>query len=230
MRQRLRFIKVDTPKTEPIRQDFKSIKIEMPNSELYRIYKSKAKYNHFYFRFKAWFKGKYVSESTKYKEAIHNAYCLENKFHDECSIVEKEIYFFCQYMDMFPEINHQDVCFYLSGYKNKKEIKRDKRRDSIRKSREDYNDVTNDFYSTDKWKWMSNKVKRIYGRKCMKCGNDKGAMHADHILPRSLYPSFEFDIKNLQILCEKCNLEKGNKEQVDYRTESDILKANRFLK
>jgi len=229
MRQRLKFIKVDTPKNEAITNKDKSIKIDIPKSELFRIYKSKAKYNHFYFRFKIWFKDKYVLTTTPYKEAIHNAYCLENPQVEKCSIVEKEAFFFCRYMDLFPEINHQEVCFYLSGYKNKKEIKRDKRKECRKKAKEDYNDVTNDFYSTDKWKWISRKVKNLYGRVCMKCGQDKGIMHADHILPRSLYPSFEFDIKNIQVLCKKCNLDKGNREQIDYRTKEQINKCNRYF-
>lgn len=226
MRQRLKFVKIEVPKDEKVVEQPKAIKIEIPKSELFRIYKSKSKYNHFYFRFKKWFKDNYAPETTKYRDSIHDVYCLENKGHDGCSIIEKEMFFFFKYIDLFPEINHQDVCFYLAGYKNKKEIKRDKRKERKRNAREDYNEITKDFYSTDRWKFISNKVKNLYGRVCMKCGQEKGSMHADHILPRSLYPSFEFDIKNIQVLCKKCNLEKGNKEQIDYRTNEQIKKCN----
>jgi 5-methylcytosine-specific restriction endonuclease McrA len=229
MRQRLKFTKLGVPKDEKIVEKAKSIKIEIPKSELFRIYKSKSKYNHFYFRFKSWFKDKYIVSATGYKEAIHDVYCVENKGHDGCSITEKEIFFFCKYMDLFPEINHQDVCFHLAGYKNKKEIKRDERKERIKNAREDYNDITKDFYSTDRWKFISNKVKNLYGRVCMKCGQDKGSMHADHILPRSLYPSFEFDIKNIQVLCKKCNLDKGNSNQIDYRTQEHMRICNKYL-
>ena len=42
-------------------------------------------------------------------------------------------------------------------------------------------------------------------------------MHVDHIKPRSLYPDLELEFENLQVLCKYCNLEKSNKDEIDYR-------------
>lgn len=86
------------------------------------------------------------------------------------------------------------------------------------------------FYKTDKWNKLSSKVKSIYGKKCMKCGEEKGEFHADHIIPRSLDMSKELDIDNLQVLCKKCNIEKSNLEFIDYRTELEKLKLQMFIK
>jgi len=75
----------------------------------------------------------------------------------------------------------------------------------------------NSFYLTDAWMTIRNKAKRLYGSVCMKCRKEGIEIHVDHILPRSLFPALALDIHNLQILCKKCNLDKSNKESIDYR-------------
>lgn len=212
-----------------MRQRLKTVKIEIPKAELFRIYKEKAKYNNFYYRFKRWFREAYNCDVTKFRDTIHNNYLLEAGFHNGSTIADKEMFFFFKYMNLFPEIDHQDVCFHLAGYKSKKEKARDKKKEERKKRRFDYNDVTNSFYKTHEWITISKKVKEFYGRKCMRCYTEKGQMHTDHIKPRSLYPSLEFDIDNLQVLCKICNNEKSNKEEIDYRTEEQIRKCNRYL-
>lgn len=72
------------------------------------------------------------------------------------------------------------------------------------------------FYNTPEWKNIRIKVFEKYGYKCLKC-NSEDFIHIDHIKPRSLYPELELDINNLQPLCKKCNLEKSNRNEIDYR-------------
>jgi hypothetical protein len=75
------------------------------------------------------------------------------------------------------------------------------------------------FYLTDKWLALKRKVHKLYKCGCMKCGINGIETHVDHIFPRSTHPEFELSIHNLQILCKKCNLEKSNKNNIDYRTD-----------
>ncbi len=85
------------------------------------------------------------------------------------------------------------------------------------------------FYETKDWMNLSAKVKKIYGRNCMKCGTKDSIIHTDHIVPRSLDPSRELDIHNLQVLCEFCNTEKSNLNCNDYRTDVDRMKLEAYL-
>ena len=75
------------------------------------------------------------------------------------------------------------------------------------------------FYETREWRDLRFKILRKYGFVCMACGNrpPKCVLHVDHIKPRSLYPQLELDPENLQVLCEDCNLGKGNKSEDDLR-------------
>tara|TARA_X000001316_G_C909599_1_gene25276 strand:+ start:49 stop:750 length:702 start_codon:yes stop_codon:yes gene_type:complete len=58
---------------------------------------------------------------------------------------------------------------------------------------------------------------------CVLCGRSQrehGVMlHVDHIKPASLFPSLEYDLDNLQVLCEDCNMGKGNRCSRDWRPE-----------
>lgn len=68
----------------------------------------------------------------------------------------------------------------------------------------------------DKWIKLRYEVFKKYGRKCMVCGStDK--LHVDHIKPKSKYPELCWDINNLQILCEPCNIGKGYEHEDDWR-------------
>lgn len=54
----------------------------------------------------------------------------------------------------------------------------------------------------------------------MCCGmtpDNKKNSNVDHIKPRLYYPELARDINNLQVLCGRCNKEKGNKHTTDYR-------------
>ena len=76
------------------------------------------------------------------------------------------------------------------------------------------------FRNTKKWlRFRYEALKRSNGR-CALCGrnaNDGIALQVDHILPRSKYPKFEFNLDNLQVLCNECNYGKGASDSIDWR-------------
>jgi 5-methylcytosine-specific restriction endonuclease McrA len=76
------------------------------------------------------------------------------------------------------------------------------------------------FLQSAEWKKLRSLAIRVYGRKCMKCGStpkNPSMTHVDHIKCRKNYPELALEFDNLQILCCKCNKEKGNKNSIDYR-------------
>lgn len=76
---------------------------------------------------------------------------------------------------------------------------------------------TKDFYASPQWKALRKKAIKKYGHNCLKCGKYEKSIHVDHILPRSHYPEEALKLRNLQVLCSKCNREKSNKSYSDYR-------------
>lgn len=72
------------------------------------------------------------------------------------------------------------------------------------------------FYRSPEWRKLRYEVLVSYEKKCMICGNtDK--LHVDHIKPMSKFPELKLDFNNLQILCEDCNMGKGNRCDKDFR-------------
>ena len=64
------------------------------------------------------------------------------------------------------------------------------------------------------WPRLREAAFNAYGRKCSACGamaKHGAKMHVDHIKPMSRFPEIALDLSNLQILCENCNLIKGDK-------------------
>jgi 5-methylcytosine-specific restriction endonuclease McrA len=77
-----------------------------------------------------------------------------------------------------------------------------------------------DFYSTQAWRELRFAALLKYGRKCMCCGREPKhgiVLHVDHIKPIALYPELALDPKNVQILCQDCNLGKSANYIVDFR-------------
>ena len=78
-----------------------------------------------------------------------------------------------------------------------------------------------EFFISNAWRVLRFEVLRHYKHKCMSCGRSPKehgvVLHVDHIKPRSTYPDLALDFDNLQILCEDCNIGKGNKSQDDLR-------------
>ena len=77
------------------------------------------------------------------------------------------------------------------------------------------------FYNSREWRSLRVKALINNGRKCCLCGRNPKEhgiiLHVDHIKPRSKYPELELKLRNLQILCEDCNLGKSNKYEDDWR-------------
>lgn len=78
------------------------------------------------------------------------------------------------------------------------------------------------FYATVEWRRLRYQAFVRYGNACQCCGMGASQgipLHVDHIRPRSKYPQLEFDLSNLQVLCEDCNLGKGAWDETDWRGE-----------
>jgi 5-methylcytosine-specific restriction endonuclease McrA len=70
------------------------------------------------------------------------------------------------------------------------------------------------------WVDLKKQVHKKYGYQCMCCGHmpsHKKYSNIDHIKPRKFFPELALDFDNLQVLCGRCNKEKGNKHCTDYR-------------
>lgn len=80
-----------------------------------------------------------------------------------------------------------------------------------------------DFYKSEEWRSLRYRVLKKYGACCMACGRSKKdhnvVIHVDHIKPRSTHPNLQLNFDNLQVLCEDCNIGKGNKDCIDYRPD-----------
>ena len=72
------------------------------------------------------------------------------------------------------------------------------------------------FYASWGWKALRYEVLKIYGPECMLCRSTYRPV-VDHIKPRSLYPELAMEITNLQVLCNECNMGKGNHDETDFR-------------
>ena len=76
------------------------------------------------------------------------------------------------------------------------------------------------FYDGAPWRKLRYEALRMYGRRCQLCGrspDDGITLHVDHIKPRSKFRELELDIRNLQVLCEDCNMGKSNIDSTDWR-------------
>lgn len=77
-----------------------------------------------------------------------------------------------------------------------------------------------EFYSSNKWRELRYIALQQSEGTCTLCGaraSDGVQLHVDHIKPRSTYPELQYDLDNLQILCEDCNLGKSNYDDTDWR-------------
>lgn len=79
---------------------------------------------------------------------------------------------------------------------------------------------SDDFYKSRKWQKLRYSALLRYGNRCMCCGRgvyEGVILHVDHIRPKSLWPHLAYNIDNLQILCNDCNLGKGNRDRMNWK-------------
>jgi 5-methylcytosine-specific restriction endonuclease McrA len=92
------------------------------------------------------------------------------------------------------------------------------------------------FYRSWAWREKRAQAFKIHGRICQCCGATPGKftvggdpviLVVDHIKPLSKYWDLRLKLDNLQILCEECNMGKGNWDETDYRAAPlDPLQRN----
>ncbi len=78
------------------------------------------------------------------------------------------------------------------------------------------------FYTTPEWRRLRYSVLRASDGRCECCGarpSPSKPLHVDHIKPRSRFPELALVRSNLQVLCEDCNLGKGNSDTRDWRDQ-----------
>lgn len=86
--------------------------------------------------------------------------------------------------------------------------------------------VKDEFYKSWEWRRVRMEALKEHGRACQCCGATPGMKDAtgnpvrlcvDHIKPLSKFWHLRLDRSNLQILCDECNMGKGNWDQTDFR-------------
>ena len=88
------------------------------------------------------------------------------------------------------------------------------------------------FYKSSKWKQLRYLIISASGRTCSCCGSTGCKIHVDHIVPLSKDWDRRSGPMNLQVLCEDCNMGKGNMDSEDFRSQETIdriLEKNRLL-
>lgn len=83
------------------------------------------------------------------------------------------------------------------------------------------------------WITLKKEVNSIYPNKCMCCGKKgtpKEKLQCDHIKPKIKYPTLALEIRNIQLLCPKCNWDKSYTSEQDYRTEEHIAMLEDYIK
>jgi hypothetical protein len=87
-----------------------------------------------------------------------------------------------------------------------------------------------EFYKSWDWRTLRMQVIKEFGRICQCCGAAPGQFDAagkpvrivvDHIKPISKYWALRLTKSNLQILCDECNMGKGNWDETDFRPSEE---------
>lgn len=83
-----------------------------------------------------------------------------------------------------------------------------------------------EFYKSWEWRTVRLQALKEHGQACQCCGAAPGMKDAagkpvricvDHIKPLSKFWHLRLEPSNLQILCDECNMGKGNWDQTDFR-------------
>jgi|CXWL01.1.fsa_nt_gi 5-methylcytosine-specific restriction endonuclease McrA len=76
-----------------------------------------------------------------------------------------------------------------------------------------------DFYKTNEWRQLRYLALKNSCASCQCCGKKSSkdtVIHVDHIKPRSRYPELELCLDNLQVLCDDCNIGKGDWDETSW--------------
>jgi 5-methylcytosine-specific restriction endonuclease McrA len=83
------------------------------------------------------------------------------------------------------------------------------------------------FYGSLGWRKARYMTLKRHGRQCACCRRTpeqhRVALHVDHIVPRSKDRRKELTLSNLQVLCEDCNLGKGNTDRINWHGQQLLL-------
>ena len=89
--------------------------------------------------------------------------------------------------------------------------------------------ASSEFYASASWRALRFEALKANNGSCVLCGRttrEHGVvLHVDHIKPRSRFPDLALVLSNLQVLCEDCNMGKGNRDDTDWRTATDLDRA-----
>lgn len=138
---------------------------------------------------------------TKYKQQI-KLYSWEG---DQVVIMLSHI------LDDFNGITQVDLAQCVHRFNKKKTKVKSKKKKAKSKS---------PLWVDNEWKEVRYKALKLGNGSCCLCGataKDGIKLHVDHIKPKSLYPHLEYELNNLQVLCEICNVGKSNKDDTDWR-------------
>jgi 5-methylcytosine-specific restriction endonuclease McrA len=70
------------------------------------------------------------------------------------------------------------------------------------------------------------KIKVTLGTRCAICGREGHDL--SHILPRSLYPEYQTDPRNLQILCRECH-RRFDDDRAFRRSQTSIVERAKMI-
>lgn len=87
-----------------------------------------------------------------------------------------------------------------------------------------------EFYRSDAWRALRFLALKASNGSCCLCGRSNRhhgvILHVDHIKPKSRFPDLALTLSNLQVLCEDCNMGKGNRDDTDWRDDANARREN----
>ena len=113
------------------------------------------------------------------------------------------------------------------GKARKKQLAEDYRNSPSRNIQHNY--YQDNLYKTPEWKAVKELSLRLLGEECSCCGSRKtptNLLYVCHIKNRVLYPYLALDLRNLQLLCNKCMTSHSS---VDCRNAKQISVIQNYL-